>query len=92
MIQLVTSRVQFFDFMKEFIENTQHYIQHAHVSRWKDENFRICRDTFPIGTVLPMVDFAEKYTLQPQNEIQCPILSLRAGRHNGPYHIQKWNG
>ena len=28
------------------------------------------RDTFPIGTMLLVVDFAENYTLQPQNEIE----------------------
>ena len=38
--------------------------------RWQDEQFRICRDTFPIETILLVVDFAENYTLQPQNEIQ----------------------
>ena len=28
------------------------------------------RDTFPRGTILSVVDFAENYTLQPRNEIQ----------------------
>jgi hypothetical protein len=42
----------------------------VHVARWKDENFRICKDTFPVGTVLLVVDFAENYTLQLKNEIQ----------------------
>ena len=41
-----------------------------HVACWQDENFRACRDTFPIGTILSVVDFVEKYTLQQQNEIQ----------------------
>ena len=36
----------------------------------KDEKFRICQDTFPLGTILSVVDFVENYTLQPQNEIQ----------------------
>ena len=40
------------------------------MARWKDEQFRICWDTFPLGTILFVVDFAENYTLQPQNEIQ----------------------
>ena len=30
----------------------------------------MCRDTFPIGTILSVVNFAENYTLQPHNEIQ----------------------
>jgi hypothetical protein len=69
-IQLVTSQVWVCDFKKDFVENTLQYVQHVHVARWKDENFRICKDTFPIGTVLLVIDFAKKYTLQPQNEIQ----------------------
>ena len=40
------------------------------MARWQDEQFTACRDTFPIGTILSVVDFVEKYTLQPQNEIQ----------------------
>jgi hypothetical protein len=69
-IQSVTSQVRFCDFMKDFVEKTRHYVQHVHVAQWKDDHFRICRDTFPIGIVLSVVDFAEKYTLQPKNEIQ----------------------
>jgi hypothetical protein len=30
----------------------------------------MCRDTFPLNTILAVMDFAENYTLQPQNEIQ----------------------
>ena len=40
------------------------------MARWQDEQFRICRDIFPLETILSVVDFAENYTLQPQNEIQ----------------------
>ena len=43
------------------------------MSIWHGVNMsklRICRDTFPLGTILSMVEFAENYTLQPQNEIQ----------------------
>ena len=39
------------------------------MARWQDEQFRACRDTFPIGTILSVVDFAENYTLKPQKEI-----------------------
>ena len=37
---------------------------------WQDEQFITCTDTFPSGTILSVVDFAENYTLQIQNEIQ----------------------
>jgi hypothetical protein len=50
------------------------------VARWQDEHFRICRDTFHVGIVLSVVDFAENYTLQPQNEIQSQY-----------YHSEKVN-
>ena len=57
-------------FISEFHGKIQQYIQHVNMSRWQDEQFRICQDTFPLGTILSVVDFAENYTLQPQNEIQ----------------------
>ena len=68
--------------MEEFFEKTQQYVKHVHVARWQDEQFRVCRDTFPIGTILSVVDFVENYTLQPQN-----TLSLISGQHNGTYHL-----
>jgi hypothetical protein len=33
-IQLVTSKVRFCDFMKDFTEKTQHYVHHVHVAHW----------------------------------------------------------
>ena len=56
---------------------------------WQDEEFRICRDTFPFGTILLVVDFAENYTLQRENEIKSQYY-LRTGEHNGPYHVLTW--
>ena len=69
-IQLVTSQVWVCDFMKDFIEKTWHYVQHVHVAQWNNKNFRIYRDTFSICIFLSVVDSAENYTLQLQNEIQ----------------------
>ena len=40
------------------------------MEQWQDEQFKIFQDTFPLKTILSVVDFAENYTLQPQNEIQ----------------------
>ena len=54
----------------EFDKKTEQYVQHVHVAGWQDEQYRKCRDIFPIGTILSIVDFAENYTLQQQNEIQ----------------------
>ena len=55
--------------MEELFEKTQQYVKHVHVARWQDEQFRVCRDTFLIGTILLVVNFVENYTLQLHNEI-----------------------
>ena len=46
-------------FMDEFFDNTQQYVKHVHVARCQDEHFRMCRDTFAIGTILSVVDFVK---------------------------------
>ena len=46
------------------------YARHSHRSQWLDQQFRMCKETFSIGTIILVVDFAENYTLQPQNETQ----------------------
>ena len=46
------------------------YDMHFEHARWLDGKFRACRNTFPIGTILLVVDFAENYTLAPQEEIK----------------------
>ena len=56
--------------MEELFEKTQQYVKHVHVARWQDEQFRACKDTFPIGTILSVVNFVVNYTLKPQNNIQ----------------------
>ena len=84
-VYFVSHQVQVCEFISEFRGKILQYIQHVDMERWQDEKFRICSDTFPLGTILSMVEFAENYTLQPQNETS--VLSLRAGEHNGPYHL-----
>ena len=62
--------MQVCDFISEFRGKIQQYIQHVDMARWQDEQFRISWDTFPLRRILSVVEFAENYTLQPQNEIQ----------------------
>ena len=45
--------------MEELFENKQRYVKHVHVAHWQDEHFRMCRDTFAIGTILSVVDFVK---------------------------------
>ena len=76
MFQILFYQVRVCDFIQEFFQKTQEYVQHVHVARSQDEHFRICRDTFLVGTILLVVDFAENYILQPQNEIQSQYYHL----------------
>ena len=46
------------------------YARHTHRAQWLDLQFKLCKDTFPLDTIVLVVDFAENYTLQPQNEVQ----------------------
>ena len=70
MPSLFFHQVQVCEFIPEFFGKIQDYIQHIHMAWWKDEQFKQCRDMFPLGTILSVVEFVENYTLQPQNEIQ----------------------
>ena len=64
------NQVKVCDFISEFHGKIKQYIQHVDMARWKYEQFRICWDTFPLRTILSVVEFVENYTLQPKNEIQ----------------------
>lgn len=69
--ELVKSDVCVADFMKLFQEKIFYdYICHTHRYRWLDEKFMLCKDTFPLGMIVSIVDFAENCILKPQNEVQ----------------------
>ena len=51
------------EFILEFRGKVQKYIQHVDMAQWQDDQFKICRDTFPLRKILSVVDFAENYTL-----------------------------
>lgn len=57
--------------MNEFKSNiVPKYVKHTQNDRWLDDQFRICKDTFLVGSILLVVDFVENYTLAPQDEVQ----------------------
>ena len=69
--ELVSKECSVADFISDFKDNLFYkYSRHSHRSQWLDQQFRMCKDSFPIGTIISVVDFAENYTLQPQNEVQ----------------------
>ena len=55
-------------FMKLFQDKIVYeYIGHTHRARWLDDKLKLCKDTFPLGMIVSIVDFAENYTLKPHN-------------------------
>jgi hypothetical protein len=42
----------------------QHFLHHNYQARWQDKEFRKCMKEFSVDVILPIVDFAENYTLQ----------------------------
>ena len=69
--ELVKSDVCVADFMKLFQGKLVYdYIGHTHRDRWLDEKFKLCKDTFPLGMIVSVIDFTKNYTLKPQNEVQ----------------------
>ena len=58
-------------FINEFKDKiVPKYVQHSQNAHWLDNKFCLCKNTFPIGSILSVVDFAENYTLAPQEEMQ----------------------
>ena len=61
-----------YEFMKIFCEKIIYeYARHTHRAQWMDLQFKLCKDMFPLDTIVLVVDFVENYTLQPQNEVQA---------------------
>ena len=57
--------MQVSEFILEFPGKIQQYIQHVDMARWQDEQFRICQDTFPLRTILSVVEFVK---ITPYNQ------------------------
>ena len=69
--ELVAKEISVASFISDFKANLFYkYARHSHRSQCLDQQFRMCKETFSIGTIISVVDFAENYTLQPQNETQ----------------------
>lgn len=66
--KLVKNDICVVEFMKMFQEKIVYeYIMHTHRARWLDEKFKLCKDTFTLGTIVCIIDFAKNYIVQPQN-------------------------
>ncbi len=46
------------------------FIVHSYVTRWQDEQYKVCLKSFPCESILSIIDFVENYMFQDFNEIQ----------------------
>ena len=69
---LVIEKIPVYEFMKIFLEKIIYeYTRHTDRARWLDFQFKLCKDMFPLDTIISIIDFTKNYTLQPQNEVQA---------------------
>ena len=48
----------------------QFFVRHSFVAKWEDEQFRTCLRTSPADTMVSVIDYAENYSFEVQNEVQ----------------------
>lgn len=48
----------------------QAFSRHSFVAKWEDEQFQMCLANFPADTMVSVIDFAENYSFEVQNEVQ----------------------
>ena len=46
------------------------YKVHTFRQTWLARQFKACKEDFPVGSIVSVIDFAENYAFQPQDEIQ----------------------
>jgi wobble nucleotide-excising tRNase len=47
----------------------QNFVKHNFVAKWQDSEFKTCIKSFPENSVVSVVDFAENYSFEIQNEV-----------------------
>ena len=53
-------------FLRKFEAQIYKYTKHSHRARWQDLQVKKFCEVFPLGTILSVIEFAEKYTFVPQ--------------------------
>lgn len=69
-LQLVYKNTTSDEFLAYFRPKVQFFVQHSFVAKWEDRQFRDCLNNFPDDAIVSVVDFAENYSFQVQNEVQ----------------------
>ena len=56
--ELIAKEISEASFILDFKTNIFYkYARHNHKSQWLDQHFRMCKETFPSGTIISIVDF-----------------------------------
>jgi hypothetical protein len=58
------------EFIKYLKPKLQLFGRHNFMPRWQNKHFKTCVKSFPTNYIVFIVDFAENYSFQVQNEVQ----------------------
>lgn len=58
------------DLFADLAATTPSFIQHTFRAKWQDDQFCELLENFPVGDLVFVIDFAENYSLQVQDEIK----------------------
>lgn len=60
----------FDEFITYLLPKLQHFVKHNFQGRWRNKHFKTCVKLFLENSIVYVVDFAENYTFQVQDEMQ----------------------
>ncbi len=69
-LMLVYKNTTLDEFINYLKPKLQHFAKHNFVAQWEDKHFKNCINYFPANTIIFVVDFAENYNVEVQNEMQ----------------------
>jgi hypothetical protein len=61
-----TTTKVFIDYLQPKLKR---FVLHNYVSKFQEEQYNICFNTFPLASIFSTMDFAENYSLQNFNEV-----------------------
>jgi hypothetical protein len=67
LVYKTTSLEEFIDYLKPKL---QHFVRHNFVAWWEDKQFKHYIKSFPTNIMVSIVEFAENYRFEMQNEMQ----------------------
>jgi hypothetical protein len=69
-LQLVYKETTSDQFLSYSKPKLQEFVRHSFVAKWEDEQFKTCLASFPADTMVSVIDYAQNYSFEVQNEVQ----------------------